>query len=93
MTFSVTPRGNYTQSRNQTQRQTDEEKPVAVERLVLRLRKPPNRRGVRFTEDTVDNEHMGKKKSKSCCIYHPPSDDEDDGCDRKNPHQCSAHQS
>ena len=26
---------------------------------------------VRWTEDTVDNEHMNKKKTKICCIFHP----------------------
>merc|ERR1711870_136968 len=25
-----------------------------------------------WTEDTVDNEHMNKKKSKKCCIYSKP---------------------
>merc|ERR1712087_711898 len=29
-------------------------------------------RGVRWTEDTVDNEHMNKKSSKKCCIFHKP---------------------
>mmetsp|Transcript_44691 Transcript_44691/g.126124 ORF Transcript_44691/g.126124 Transcript_44691/m.126124 type:complete len:132 (+) Transcript_44691:90-485(+) len=27
---------------------------------------------VRWTADTIDNEHMNKKKSKKCCIYHKP---------------------
>ncbi|VVT56624.1 uncharacterized protein SAPINGB_P005183 [Magnusiomyces paraingens] len=27
-------------------------------------------RGVRWTEEVVDNEHMNKKKSKICCIFH-----------------------
>ncbi|CAE8610593.1 unnamed protein product [Polarella glacialis] len=27
---------------------------------------------VQWTEDTIDNEHMGKKKSKKCCIYTKP---------------------
>ncbi|SAM02047.1 hypothetical protein [Absidia glauca] len=42
---------------------------------VLRLRgdmtarQPPV---VRWDDDVVDNEHMGKKKSKICCIYHKP---------------------
>ncbi|KAI8089579.1 phosphatase inhibitor-domain-containing protein [Halteromyces radiatus] len=42
---------------------------------VLRLRgdmtarRPPV---VRWDDDVVDNEHMGKKKSKICCIYHKP---------------------
>lgn len=52
---------------------------------VLRLRGAPTRRQrVMWTTDTVDNEGMGKKKSKSkksiewkltrlvCCIYHKP---------------------
>lgn len=34
---------------------------------VLKLRR---RRRVRWTKDTHDNEHDGKKSSKSCCIYH-----------------------
>jgi len=50
---------------------------------VLRLRGGPSTRGrVRWAGDTVDNEGMGKKKSKICCIYHKPkrfdeSSDED----------------
>ncbi|CAO3638941.1 unnamed protein product [Cunninghamella blakesleeana] len=42
---------------------------------VLRLhgdmtaRRPPV---VQWDDDVVDNEHMGKKKSKICCIYHKP---------------------
>lgn len=36
---------------------------------VLCLRR---RRRVRWTQDTHDNEHDGKKSSKSCCIYHKP---------------------
>ncbi|XBW38281.1 hypothetical protein QEN19_003870 [Hanseniaspora menglaensis] len=26
---------------------------------------------VRFSEETVDNENMNRKKTKICCIYHP----------------------
>jgi len=52
-------------------------------------KKPEGRRGVSWTTDTVDNEHMNKKKSKCCCIYVKPkkfgesdteSSDEDDEC-------------
>ena len=32
--------------------------------------KAKTRRKVRWSADTVDNEHLGKKKSKVCCIYH-----------------------
>ncbi len=27
---------------------------------------------VSWSDDVIDNEHMGKKKSKKCCIYHKP---------------------
>ncbi|KAJ2846374.1 Type 1 phosphatases regulator ypi1 [Coemansia brasiliensis] len=38
---------------------------------------------VQWTSDTVDNEHMGKKKSKVCCIYHRQRrfDESDSSCD------------
>ncbi|KAJ3569926.1 hypothetical protein NP233_g4736 [Leucocoprinus birnbaumii] len=40
---------------------------------VLRLRGATNPGPrVAWDEDVVDNEHMGKKKSKICCIYHKP---------------------
>ena len=47
------------------------------------------RGGVTWSGDVVDNEHMGKKKSKKCCIYHKPrtfgewSDSED------SDHECN----
>jgi protein phosphatase 1 regulatory subunit 11 len=31
---------------------------------------------VRWTEETIDNEHLNKKKSKCCCIYTKPHDPE-----------------
>ncbi|KAH9064229.1 phosphatase inhibitor-domain-containing protein [Lactarius vividus] len=33
---------------------------------------PHNRRRVAWSEDVVDNEGLGRKKSKICCIYHKP---------------------
>ncbi|KAI9785771.1 MAG: hypothetical protein M1839_008788 [Geoglossum umbratile] len=39
----------------------------------LRLRgASTDERRVMWAEDVVDNEGMGKKKSKVCCIYHKP---------------------
>ena len=35
-------------------------------------KKCEERRGVSWATDTVDNEHMNKKKSKCCCIYVKP---------------------
>ncbi|XP_060595767.1 E3 ubiquitin-protein ligase PPP1R11-like [Ruditapes philippinarum] len=63
---------------------------VEVERttsptLQLKLRKPKNDKKVKWSNETVDNEHLNKKKSKCCCIYEKPrmfgeSSDEDDDC-------------
>ncbi|KAG9047297.1 hypothetical protein FS837_002605 [Tulasnella sp. UAMH 9824] len=40
---------------------------------VLKLRGgPKSRPQVQWTDDVVDNEGAGKKKSKICCIYHKP---------------------
>lgn len=40
---------------------------------VLRLRGGPDTRPhVVWSDDVIDNEGMGKKKSKICCIYHKP---------------------
>ncbi|KAH9387382.1 uncharacterized protein NEMAJ01_2278 [Nematocida major] len=41
---------------------------------VLRLRGGLPRRRVSFTQDTIDNEHMNRKKSKACCIHHSRSE-------------------
>ena len=35
--------------------------------LVLNLTERPS---LTWSDDTVDNEHMGKKSSKRCCIFH-----------------------
>lgn len=43
-------------------------KPSNATTTTLQLRSEP-RKVVHFTEGTVDNEHMNKKKSKVCCIY------------------------
>ncbi|KAI8323292.1 hypothetical protein GQ54DRAFT_258449 [Martensiomyces pterosporus] len=37
--------------------------------LYLRGDQPRNRARVQWSEDTVDNEHMNRKKSKVCCIF------------------------
>ena len=36
-----------------------------VQKVKLKRRKK-----VTWTEDTIDNEHMGRKSSKVCCIHH-----------------------
>lgn len=42
----------------------------------------PEKKGIKWSEDTIDNEGQGKKSSKCCCIYQKPrmfgeSSDED----------------
>ncbi|KAI0298024.1 phosphatase inhibitor-domain-containing protein [Multifurca ochricompacta] len=73
---------------------------------ILRLRGGPrDRPRVVWDEEVVDNEGLGRKKSKICCIYHRPrqfdessdedssetdSDSDDDGTTRPN-HQYRHH--
>ncbi|CAK66349.1 unnamed protein product (macronuclear) [Paramecium tetraurelia] len=39
------------------------------------------RRSVQWTEDTVDNEDLGRLKSNICCIYHKPHAEESESSD------------
>ena len=88
--------------KNKTKEQTyfeedkEDEKEIEKEEIVLK-KKPDTHylamklpKKVTWSEDTVDNEHMHKKKSNICCIYHRPKlspDDPDtsscDSCDEK----------
>lgn len=55
--------------------------PSAPPTLRLRAEETPPQpepsQHVRWAEDVVDNEGMGKKSSKVCCIYHKPHDGAD----------------
>ncbi|OCB91962.1 hypothetical protein A7U60_g731 [Sanghuangporus baumii] len=58
--------------RDSQPREDEEETTVGVLQLRATSRtrtqgRPPR---VTWTEDVVDNEHMGKKKTKICCIFH-----------------------
>ncbi|XP_066582903.1 E3 ubiquitin-protein ligase PPP1R11 isoform X2 [Prorops nasuta] len=60
----------------------------------LRLRKPRSSKKVQWTQGTVDNENLNKKKSKCCCIYEKPrvfgessSEDSDDECEHCHGHK------
>ncbi|KAJ1941204.1 Type 1 phosphatases regulator ypi1 [Linderina pennispora] len=46
-----------------------EESPEGILHLRGHERRSPAGNRVQWTDDTVDNEHMGKKKSKVCCIF------------------------
>ncbi|XP_031624373.1 E3 ubiquitin-protein ligase PPP1R11 [Contarinia nasturtii] len=56
--------------------------------LRLNLRRTSAEKKVSWNSDTVDNENMGRKKSKCCCIYQKPlafgessSEEDDDECE------------
>ncbi|KAL5486230.1 YPI1 [Sanghuangporus weigelae] len=65
--------GSRTIVLRETQPREEEEEP-SVGVLQLRATSRPRAQGrpprVTWTEDVVDNEHMGKKKTKICCIFH-----------------------
>ncbi|XP_042857824.1 E3 ubiquitin-protein ligase PPP1R11-like [Penaeus japonicus] len=78
---------------------TGAEEQVSSGVVRLKLHKPRKKK-VSWTNDTIDNENMGKKKSKCCCVYVKPhefdvsSSDTDDECEhcsghveKKNSHQ------
>jgi len=60
------------------------------ETLRLKLKKgSAEKKKIQWTEDTVDNEGLGKKKSKCCCQYKKPratldessgDESDEDGC-------------
>ncbi|GAX83928.1 hypothetical protein CEUSTIGMA_g11352.t1 [Chlamydomonas eustigma] len=41
-----------------------------VETLTLRLVPRRKKKGVKWSQEVVDNEFLGKKSSKKCCIFH-----------------------
>lgn len=53
----------------------EDDKPASPS-VTIKLRKPKPKltKKVSFTEDTVDNEELGRKKSKCCCIYEKPKE-------------------
>ena len=61
------PSGSVTQVVEATEVDGGAQGPVLKLRLKKELRKK-----VSWTSETVDNENLGKKKSKCCCIYVKP---------------------
>ncbi|KAK3766709.1 hypothetical protein RRG08_046006 [Elysia crispata] len=93
------PSGNECPQTTQTETVEILEERQSPPVLTLRLQQPGRQdHRVKWTSDTVDNEFMGKKKSKCCCIYEKPkvfgesdtSSDEEDGDDACTPH-CRGH--
>lgn len=55
---------------------------------MVKLKKPENKKVVKWTANTIDNENMNKRKSNCCCIYKKPkvnfddsSSESDDECE------------
>merc|ERR1711988_105706 len=66
---------------------TELERTGETSTLKLKLKKKQTKK-ITWTEDTVDNEGLGKKKSKCCCQYQKPradleesSSDSDEDCE------------
>ncbi|XP_068975624.1 E3 ubiquitin-protein ligase PPP1R11 [Bombus flavifrons] len=96
MERSVTSEQTVTQIQTETVLETDviDSASQDVPTVRLCLRKPRSNKKVQWTQGTVDNEHMNKKKSKCCCIYEKPrsfgessSEDSDDECEHCHGHK------
>nr|KIR50437.1 hypothetical protein I312_00377 [Cryptococcus bacillisporus CA1280] len=71
--MSLAQRSPPTRTSTATATQTQTTPTDTPPQTVLQLRAGPStERRVVWTEETVDNEGLGKKKSKICCIYHKP---------------------
>ncbi|XP_018020301.1 E3 ubiquitin-protein ligase PPP1R11 [Hyalella azteca] len=70
--------------------------PEQVAREVVRLkltRGPKHQKKVKWTNNTVDNENLGKKKSKCCCVYVKPRNFDESETDESEGEceNCSGH--
>lgn len=63
--------------------ETEQVKQAKQDSLIL---KKKSKKQVKWSDNTVDNEHMNKKKSKSCCIYYKSKkfDESDSASDNDN---------
>jgi len=72
--------------------ENSKEQDTNIPTLKLHLKKDKGKK-IQWTEDTVDNEGLGKKKSKCCCQFRKSrteleesSSEEEEGCE-----QCPGH--
>ncbi|PVH89260.1 hypothetical protein DL98DRAFT_508367 [Cadophora sp. DSE1049] len=61
-----------TSSTTRTQTQTQTQAVLHLRGAPLNSERGSTRRRIQWAEDVVDNEGLGRKKSKVCCIYHAP---------------------
>jgi len=57
-----------------TESENAQASPQEPDQVTLKLRKPSTDKKVSWEANTVDNEHLNRKKSKCCCIYQKPRD-------------------
>ncbi|QDS76541.1 hypothetical protein FKW77_006192 [Venturia effusa] len=76
------PGASASQTRTSTPQDgtTTTQAPRTAPTLILRA-DAAQERHIQWSEDTVDNENMGKKSSKVCCIYHAPHNAEESSGD------------
>ena len=86
-TRTTTTKTSTTTATKQKEKEPSEPKQILV------LKKKPKKE-IKWAEEVIDNEHMGKKKSKCCCIHHKalgPGDldsDSDPECpDTRSPYE------
>ncbi|KAL2071273.1 hypothetical protein VTL71DRAFT_12508 [Oculimacula yallundae] len=63
-----------TATQTQTQTQTPTQAILHLRGAPLDSERGSSRRRIQWAEDVVDNEGLGRKKSKVCCIYHAPKE-------------------
>ena len=69
----------------------EEQKQEQSQPEIIRFTIKP-RVNVNFAVGTIDNENMGKRKSKVCCIYNKPSLlDSSSSSDEEEGHDCNNH--
>ncbi|QDZ25181.1 protein phosphatase inhibitor [Chloropicon primus] len=83
--------GTSTQDEAGPSRTETEERAETVTLMLVPRKKPKKK--IKWSEDTVDNENMGRKKSKKCCIFHKKkrfdeSSDESSSEDSDAEHLC-----
>ena len=40
-------------------------------KIIIQLKKDRNRKKIKWDPKVIDNEHLGRKKSKCCCSWNP----------------------
>lgn len=82
-----TPSSSVTQVEEESPTTSQEDTVTAVK---VKLKKPKSKltKKVSWTEDTVDNEALGRKKSKCCCIYRKPRQELDESSESESETEC-----